>query len=159
MWICADSSGRLKQERAGWETLKKSAVLPTPTREPADSENPLSPIHPDLLDSPQRALLEDLDLPTAEPVAVQQRLKSLTEDLEFKVDLYADSVHAVGVSRDAAERLADRTLATAAETLEERDKGRKAGGQSKGRAMDAFDALRALGRVMNAPQRARSQGR
>lgn len=133
----------------------RSAVPPSsPARTGAEAEGHLSPLHPELLDSPQRKILEQLQAPatdvSTDPEAIQQRLRNISENLEFSVDQFAHGVHALSTTRDTAERLADRTLAEAAEVLDEREKERRADG---GKSMDALDALRALGRVMNAQRR------
>ncbi|TKA26512.1 hypothetical protein B0A50_05349 [Salinomyces thailandicus] len=145
---------RLKKERAEWDELMKSAVpSSSPVREGAEAEGDMSPPHSDLLDTPQRKILEQLQVPAAdfptEPEAIQQRLRNVTENLEFSVDQFAHGMHALSTTRDTAERLADKTLADAADVLDEREKERRSGGKS----VDAFDALKALGKVMNAPKR------
>lgn len=146
----------MKKERADWDTLMKSAVpaQSSPTKAGAEAASPvLSPLHPELLDSPQRAILEQLQAPAAststDPESIQQRLRSVAENLEFSVDQFAHGVHALASTRSGAERLADRTLSEAAGVLEEREKTRRA----EGKGGDALDALRALGKVMNARQR------
>ncbi|KAI7343425.1 hypothetical protein KC354_g15665 [Hortaea werneckii] len=145
---------RLKKERAEWDDLMKSAVPPSPpTKEDAEAERELSPLHPDLLDSPQRKLLEQLQAPAIEssthPEAVQKRLRHVSENIEFSVDQFAHGMHTLSTTRDTAERLADKSLSEAAEVLEDREKGRRATGKSA----DAFDALKALGKVMNGRRR------
>lgn len=150
----ANVQSRLKKERAEWDELMKSAVpSSSPVREGAEAEGDMSPPHSDLLDTPQRKILEQLQVPAAdfptEPEAIQQRLRNVTENLEFSVDQFAHGMHALSTTRDTAERLADKTLADAADVLDEREKERRSGGKS----VDAFDALKALGKVMNAPKR------
>ncbi|KAI7305967.1 hypothetical protein KC315_g14431, partial [Hortaea werneckii] len=145
---------RLKKERAEWDDLMKSAVPPSPpTKEDAEAERELSPLHPDLLDSPQRKLLEQLQAPAIESSthaeAVQKRLRHVSENIEFSVDQFAHGMHTLSTTRDTAERLADKSLSEAAEVLEDREKGRRATGKSA----DAFDALKALGKVMNGRRR------
>ncbi|RMY84469.1 hypothetical protein D0862_11415 [Hortaea werneckii] len=145
---------RLKKERAEWDDLMKSAVPPSPpTKEGAEAERELSPLHPDLLDSPQRKVLEQLQAPATEssshPEAVQKRLRNVSDNLEFSVDQFAHGMHTLITTRDTAERLADKSLSEAAEVLEDREKERRATGKSA----DAFDALKALGKVMNGRRR------
>ncbi|KAK4546932.1 hypothetical protein LTR36_001664 [Oleoguttula mirabilis] len=145
---------RLKKERAEWNELMQKAVPPSsPAKAGAEAEAQLSPLHPELLDSPERSILEQLQAPMADsstdPGAIQQRLRNIAENLEFSVDLFAHGVHALATTRDTAERLADRSLAEAAGVLEEREKERRA----NGKPVDAMDALRALGKVMNARRR------
>ncbi|KAK5124790.1 hypothetical protein LTR85_001503 [Meristemomyces frigidus] len=145
---------RLKKERAEWDALMQSAVPPSsPAKAGAEVEGQLSPLHTELLDSPERKIFEQLQAPTTDastdPETVQQRLRNISENLEFSVDQFAHGVHALSTSRDTADRLADRSLAEAAGVLEEREEERRAGGKS----VDALDALRALGKVMNARRR------
>jgi len=109
----------------------------------------LSPLHPELLDSPQRAILEQLQAPavgtSTNPEAIQQRLQDISQNLEFAVDQFTHGIHALSTTRETAERLADKTLADVADVLETRDKEWRA----EGRGADAFSALKALGKVMN----------
>ncbi|EMC99274.1 hypothetical protein BAUCODRAFT_137475 [Baudoinia panamericana UAMH 10762] len=140
---------RLKQDRADWEALVQSAVPPSPPIDGgAEDEQPLSPLHPELLDSPQRAILEELQAPSSrhqapvEPAAIKDRLQHISANLEFTVDQFAHGVHALSVARETADRLSERTLADTADVLEHQEKAR-------GNGVDAMDALRALGRVLN----------
>lgn len=132
----------------------QSAVPPSPpAKAGAEAEGQLSPLQPEFLESPERKIFEQLQASTTDtstdPEAIQQRLRNISENLEFSVDQFAHGVHALSTTRDTAERLADRSLAEAAEVLEEREKERRAGGK----AVDALGALRALGKVMNARRR------
>ncbi|KAF2484054.1 Mis12-Mtw1 protein family-domain-containing protein [Neohortaea acidophila] len=145
---------RLKKERAEWDVLAAStARLASPAKEDAEIPGHLSPLRPDLLDSPQRAILEQLQTASTgsstEPAAIEQRLGSLSANLEFTVDQFAHGVHALAAVRDTAERLAERVLDDAARVLEERERERKA----NGKAVDAMDALRGLAKVLNAKER------
>ncbi|KAK3672384.1 hypothetical protein LTR78_007691 [Recurvomyces mirabilis] len=146
---------RLKKERADWDTLMKSALSTPPPAESGaeDEQHVLSPVNLDLLDSPERAIFEQLQAPTTEiatdSTAIQQRLQHVAENLEFSVDQFAHGVHALSTTRNTAEKLAERTLAEAADMLDEREKARRQ--ESKG--ADALDALRALGKVLNGRRR------
>ena len=148
----ADPAPRLKAQRAEWEQLMKSAIPPS-SPVPETDDGSLSPLHPELLDSPQRAVLEQLQAPTTatstEPEAIQQRLRDISDNLEFSVDQFADGVHVLSTSRDVAERLADRSLSDAAKMLEDRERDRVADGKS----IDAMDALKGLARVLNGQSR------
>ncbi|KAK4557075.1 hypothetical protein LTR86_006056 [Recurvomyces mirabilis] len=146
---------RLKKERADWDALMKSALPTSPPAEAGaeDEQQVLSPVNLDLLDSPERAIFEQLQAPTTEittdPTAIQQRLQTVAENLEFSVDRFAHGMHALSTTRNTAEKLAERTLAEAADVLDEREKARR----SEGKGPDALDALRALGKVLNGRRR------
>jgi len=145
---------RLKKERGEWDELMRSALPPSsPAKAGGEDEGQLSPLHPELLDSPQRQILDQLQAPTTDsstdPGAIQHRLRNISRNLEFSVDHFAHGMHALSTTRDTAERLADRTMAEAAELLDEREKERRAAGKS----VDALDALKTLGRVMNRQRR------
>lgn len=143
---------RLKKERAEWDGLIASAA-PKTSPEELDTTGSLSPIRPELLDSSQRAILEQLQAPTTqsstEPGALQQRLRNISENLEFSVDQFAHGVHSLIATKETAERLADRTLSDAAAMLEEREKERTV----NGKAIDPMDALKGLAKVLNSQQR------
>lgn len=105
-----------------------------------------------MLDSPQRAIVEQLQAPattSTDPDAVQQRLRNVAENLEFTVDQFAHGVQALSATKDTAERLAERALGDAADVLGEREKERKA----SGKGVDTMDALRGLARVLNSGKR------
>ncbi|KAK3112255.1 hypothetical protein LTR53_011656 [Teratosphaeriaceae sp. CCFEE 6253] len=153
---------RLKAQRADWDTLMRSAIPATPPAN-ADTDSgaevdggpALSPLHPELLDSPQRAILETLNAPAAgepsvnDPEALQQRLRTVAEDLEFTVDRFAHGMHALARTKEVAETLAEKTLEQAAGVLDTREKSRR----TEGKGADALDALRALGKVLNGRRR------
>ncbi|KAK1820740.1 hypothetical protein LTR12_004765 [Friedmanniomyces endolithicus] len=156
---------RLKAERANWDALTRSAVPTTPPTDPDTNDPaPLSPLHPDLLSTPEREILAQLQDPTisttsttstaetppTNPEAIQQRLRTLASTLEFSLDDFAHGIHVLANTRETAERLAERSLADAAGVLEARDKARRSEG---GGGADAMDALRALGKVLNGRRR------
>lgn len=154
--ICrdADSVTRLKKERAEWDEVIQSAS--SANQQPEREDMPpgsVSPLRQDALDSPQRAIFEQLQSSTAdsttEPEALQQRLRTISDNLEFAVDQFAHGVHALGMTRETASRVAEKSLANAANALEEREKQRAAGG----RGADQMDTLRGLARVLNAQYR------
>ena len=147
-------AARLKRERAEWDELIGSVSHdPFSTTKDVESDGTLSPLHPELLDSPQRAIAQQLqqqpNAPPADPVAVCQRLDTLSGNLEFTVDQFAHGVDALRTSKDTAERLADRSLTQVAGALERREQARRA----DGKALDPMEALRGLARVLNAPRR------
>ncbi|KAK0873423.1 hypothetical protein LTR87_011990 [Friedmanniomyces endolithicus] len=152
----------LKAERANWDALTRSAVPTIPPTDPeADADpTPLSPLHPDLLSTPEREILAQLQNPTTttttttepnptNPEAIQHRLRTVATTLEFSLDNFAHGIHVLATTRETAERLAEKSLAGAAEVLEARDKERR----SEGGGADAMDALRALGKVLNGRRR------
>ncbi|KAK4923977.1 hypothetical protein LTR49_008922 [Elasticomyces elasticus] len=140
---------RLKAELASWEALKDNAIPVSPPSKPGASteiEGALSPLQDELLDSPQRAILEELRGPgPTDPEVVQGRLRTVVEGLEFSIDSFAQGVHALKASRDTAERLVEKSLGDAASVLEGREKARKV----EGKGVDPLEALRGLGRVLN----------
>ncbi|KAK5683535.1 hypothetical protein LTS10_005068 [Elasticomyces elasticus] len=141
---------RLKSELSSWEALKDNAIPVSPPSEPGsagvETDLTLSPLHDDLLDSSQLAILEELRRPSpTDPEAVQGRLRGVAENLEFSVDSFAHGVHALKASRDTAERLVERSLGAAAGVLEGRDRVRK--------GVDPLEALRGLGKVLNGQRR------
>lgn len=149
---------RLRKERAEWDELiasaaQQAAATPAATQAGADeTTGDLSPLHAELLDSPQRRIVEQLQAPEAsstDPEAIQQRMRDVAANLEFTVDSFAHGVHALSTTKQVAERLAERSLGDAAGVLEERERERRVGG----RGVDAMDALRGLARVLNGGRR------
>lgn len=85
---------------------------------------------------------------------IQSRVANVSKSLEFKIDLFADSLHRVEQYRLLGERVADRVLADGAKALEERERERKervanvsGDGNGAGGRADSIDVLRALSRV------------
>lgn len=118
-----------------------------PESEPATSqdEGALSPLHPDFLSSPDRAIFAQLNQSSTAPDTLQQRLQNISSNLEFSIDQFADGVHAMATTRDMAERVADKSLKDAAEVLEDRAKERR----EKSGSVAPMEALRGLARVLN----------
>ena len=142
---------RLKKERSEWDNLISSAAQAASAQD-TDATGDLSPLHPELLDSPQRAIVEQLQASTStstDPDAIQQRMRNISQNLEFTVDQFAHGIHSLTSTKETAERLAERTLGDAAGVLEEREKERKVNGKS----IDSMDALRGLARVLNSSKR------
>ncbi|KAM3418266.1 hypothetical protein BST61_g4267 [Cercospora zeina] len=155
---------RLKSERAEWDALTKSAASVTLQPSNTEGQQPaetgsLSPVHPDVLDSPQRRIFEQLtsasEDATADPGTIQSRLKTISEDLEFAVDQFAHGIHTLSTTRETADRVAEKSLADAASVLKEREKARIEGSQ----AVNQMDALRGLARVLNSQQQQQQQRR
>ena len=149
-----DARYRLKAERAEWDEVARSAATTNTQPDRSDAERgQMSPILLDALDSPQRHILEQLQQPEAEsaiqPETLHGRLKAISQDLEFSVDQFAHGIHALSTTRVTAERVAERSLADAAQVLEEREKQRA----STSNPVDQMDVLRGLARVLNAQYR------
>lgn len=150
----ADARCRLKADRAEWDEVARSAATLSAQPERNDLQTgQMSPVRPDVLDSPQREILEKLHQPDTEsaiqPETLHDRLRSISLDLEFSVDRFAHGIHALSTTRDTAERVAERSLADAAHVLEEREKQRA----STANPVDQMDVLRGLARVLNAQYR------
>lgn len=146
-------SYRLKKERAEWDALIASTTQATSGAPDSDPKGSLSPLHPDLLDSPQRAILTQLQTASpstsTDPEAVQQRMRTIATNLEFSVDQFAAGVHALATTREMGERLAEKSLGDAAGVLEGKERERRAGG----RGVDVMEGLRGLARVLNGGRR------
>ena len=80
---------------------------------------------------------------------IQQRLRHITENLEFTVDQFAHGIHALSATREMGEQLADQALAEAASVLEEREKAQRI----NGKAVDPMDALKGLAKILNSKNR------
>jgi kinetochore protein Mis13/DSN1 len=80
---------------------------------------------------------------------IQQKLRHITENLEFTVDQFAHGVHALSATREMGEQLADEALAEAASVLEEREKAQRV----NGKAVDPMDALKGLAKILNSKNR------
>lgn len=148
---------RLQLERRAWDEVAASAdkALQSESQSLDTTNDGLSPLQPDLLSSPQRAILEQLnqpnDLAAINPSQIQQRLQDVATKLEYTVDSFAHSVHAVSTTRDVAERIAQQSSKMAARELEKREEEQAA--SSGGHKVDALDALRGLAKVLNARKR------
>jgi kinetochore protein Mis13/DSN1 len=142
----------LERERLEWDELVKSSAGPSQP-DPTEAETCLSPLRADLLDSPQRAIFEQLQVSSSsdlnDTTTIQHRLHEISTELEFTVDRFAHGIHTLQVARETAERMANHSLADAANALEERQKQRAAAGKP----VQQMDALRGLARVLNAKYR------
>lgn len=146
---CADYETRLKLERKAWHDVTASADHLTSHSE---GDN-LSPLHPDLLPSPQRAIFDQFkqyqDAELVTPNRLQQRLQDVSLKLEYTVDSFAHGVHALNTTRQLAERAAHRTASNAAQELEKREQERLT--RDGERKLDTLDALRGLAKALNGP--------
>lgn len=79
--------------------------------------------------------------------SLQHRLQDVSSDVEFIVDQFSHSVHAVATAKDIAGRMADRSLVDAAKALDQRDQD-IALHDTKAK-VDALDALRGLAKILN----------
>ncbi|KAL9534580.1 Kinetochore protein [Sphaerulina musiva] len=148
---------RLKAEKAEWDALTQSAasVALGPDQDQQQTAGPgnVSPIHPEVLDTPQRTIFEQLSSVPEDtittPTTIHDRLRTISDDLEFAIDQFAHGVHALSTTKETADRVAEKSLAEAATALEEREKQRAKGSK----AVDQMDALRGLARVLNSQRR------
>ncbi|KAI9729475.1 MAG: hypothetical protein M1834_006856 [Cirrosporium novae-zelandiae] len=114
---------------------------PNPQTESQDQNSPFD-IDSSLLSPDQKALVSSLvpppltttntttdrnsapisttNIPTSHSISTQ--LQSLTSNLEFTVDSFADGIHTLSSFREMADRVAGRVLELSALTLEERDR-------------------------------------
>lgn len=113
---------------------------------PQPTSSHLAPPPPSAPSQPSSSAVPSSQLATNLVSTTQARLNSLTASLEFKIDLFADSLHRVDQYRQCVEHVADTILATAAQKLEDRDRERK---ERNGGAVDSIDVLRGLSRTMN----------
>ena len=154
----------MQDEKRAWDTLLSNPPLP-PISD-SNSANKTSAIDANLLDDPEQAAILALLNPTSNNTAllprstkrgtpadalrpqtqhdeVQQRLRSLAQNLEPSIDIFADGVHRLAQYRLTAERVADKVLADGASVLETRDRKVKEASGTAG--VSGLDALRALG--------------
>ncbi|KAF2838087.1 hypothetical protein M501DRAFT_936475 [Patellaria atrata CBS 101060] len=158
---------RLQDEKEAWQRiLGDSQSIPPLPSEPPSTSNTTPHIDPSLLDPSQAAILTSLSnlhvypplspdpstdrpsqpAPSISKTALETRLTTLTTTLEPTLDIFADGVHHLTQYRVAAERVATRVLASAAEKLERRDRaGRKVAGSED---VGVGDVLVGLGRVL-----------
>ena len=77
----------------------------------------------------------------------------MNQNIEFEIDKFAHSVHALGAYKDAAEKLADQVLAMSAEALEQTDRDGRAraaaAAAGEGGEPGLRDVLRGLSRVID----------
>lgn len=74
------------------------------------------------------------------------RLRAVQNNMEFKVDSLADSIHKMDLRVLTAGRQADRLLALASERLREREEGERRIAGTK--EMPVIEVLRSLGRIL-----------
>ncbi|KAF2705895.1 hypothetical protein K504DRAFT_439215 [Pleomassaria siparia CBS 279.74] len=150
---------RLEVEKAAWDDLSKSTVLPPSPPTIHTSIPSLVDIDPSLLDPSQASILAALKQPQLPELAsdhqftftttfaLQTHVSNLSSTLEPHIDVFADGVHKIEQYRNTAERVASRVLGTAAQRLEERDRESKEKVGSEG--IGVGDVLRSLAGVLN----------
>ena len=152
---------RLQAEKVSWDALARPPT--SPQSHDARSEGP---IDSELLHSSEQALILSTLLPSSSDrdppseisttpllLEITTTLRTLASGLEFKIDRFADGIHALGEYQRMGERVAGRVLALGAERLEERswrERGIQAGAAAgEGPAVEGVrEVLRALGAVM-----------
>ncbi|KAI9886953.1 MAG: hypothetical protein M1823_001245 [Watsoniomyces obsoletus] len=133
---------RLQEERKTWEDFAKHPMRsllalhqPTSTSEaapstepapasgfpPPDSHTPSKPPTSPSTDVPQSSNLLPLSSENDILHITNTRLQSLTDSLEFTIDMFAEGVHRVSQYHATAERVGARILSSAATRLEERE--------------------------------------
>jgi kinetochore protein Mis13/DSN1 len=146
------ASRRLKAEKKAWLSLKQQTFPELPPLFP-ESDLPAGRQHlPDasLLDPEEAQMLAALTDTTSSfanlRIHTHERVQSLQQSLEFKVDHLQDSVHKVEQRVNTAGRLADRILSLSAARLKEREVLEKKRAGTKD--MPVMEVLRSLGRIL-----------
>ncbi|KAH0548270.1 hypothetical protein GP486_008027 [Trichoglossum hirsutum] len=136
-------SYRIEEERDMWLALQKTEPAPPPSL-PTDPDKLLCEIDSEALDSEQATILASLREGDSVVASAEDRLKRIASTLEFTVDRFADGLHKLGQYHEAADRVAGRVLALAAERLDRREKATlQAAGTEH---MPLQDVLRSLAR-------------
>ncbi|KAI4191441.1 MAG: hypothetical protein L6R41_000092 [Letrouitia leprolyta] len=120
-----------------------SSTTSTDSKKPKSSSSSSSP--------------KDSSLPTTNDLqsSTSSRLRTITSNLEFSIDMFATNVHALNAYKTTADRVAGEVLAISAEALEERDVvGRRRrkdgdGHEVEGEEVGMRDVLRGLSRVVD----------
>jgi kinetochore protein Mis13/DSN1 len=142
---------RLKSERQSLEALLRPPSIPAISPQPSQSSSHAhpTPIDPTLLSPSDASILESLNSNSIPPATISSRINTVTASLGPTIDAFADGIHKINQYRDAAERVAGRTLGICAEKLEERDKeGRRRAVGEPPRARESLGGvLRSLSRI------------
>lgn len=148
-WVLMDNH-RLKAEKKAWLALKQAPPeLPPlfPTTDAAGQQQLPDAL---LLDPEEAQMLAALTDTTSSfanlRIHNQERMQTLQQSLEFKVDHLADSVHKVEQRVNTAGRQADRVLSLSAARLKEREAREKK--KAGTRDMPVMEVLRSLGRIL-----------
>ncbi|KAI9812909.1 MAG: hypothetical protein M1827_004427 [Pycnora praestabilis] len=136
---------RLQEERAAWEALSTSASALPPLPPPISTIPTPSEIDASLLDPEQAAFLNTLLTQRDIASSTQNRIQSITSQLEFQVDQFADGVHKLDQYRVTADRIADQILAQCADSLAKREEdGKESAGTAE---LPVQEVLRSLSRM------------
>ncbi|KXX81779.1 Kinetochore protein mis13 [Madurella mycetomatis] len=154
----AELEAKIERPKKAWQAIAKP--LPTvpplfPESSADNNNNPLDPRKtplpdPSLLDESESKILSSLTNPDTAfgsfKRQVRSRLQNLQSDLEFKVDLLADSVHKLDMRIVTAGREADAVLKLSADRLREREEREKRAVGTQG--VGVMEVLRSLGRIL-----------
>ena len=128
-----------------WLALQKINPVSSPPPLPTDPDKILGEIDSKALDIEQATILASLREGNSIAAFAENRLKRVASTLEFTVDQFADRLHKLGQYHEAADRVAGRVLALAAERLDRREKATlQAAGTEN---MPLQDVLRSLTRT------------
>ncbi|PSR74478.1 kinetochore-associated protein Dsn1/Mis13, partial [Coniella lustricola] len=162
---------QLKETRKSWRALQKLLPQTTPLYPPeADAKTAHIP-EPDFLDNNEVEMLQTLipittttttnsktsssstTTPTSAATGFSQlrsttasRLRAVQNNVEFKVDSLADSIHKMDLRVVTAGRQAERVLALSSERLREREEAERRLAGTK--EMPVIEVLRSLGRIL-----------
>ncbi|QIW96490.1 hypothetical protein AMS68_002008 [Peltaster fructicola] len=145
---------RLRAERQTWDGLIAEAADASTKQleQPTLDHIPFSPPRPELLSPSQQEIFRQFQETDAgsdvNPESLQNRLERMSSGVEFIVDQFSHTVHAVATAKDMAGRMADRSLSDAAKALKQRDQD--IASRVPGPQVDALDALRGLAKILNA---------
>ncbi|KAI9772993.1 MAG: hypothetical protein M1839_002263 [Geoglossum umbratile] len=136
---------RIEEEKSMWLALQEIEPAPPTPPLPTDPDKILGEIDSEALDAEQAAILTSLREGSSIVASAENRLKRITSTLEFTVDQFADGLHKLGQYHEAADRVAGRVLALAAERLDRREKATlQVAGTGN---MPLQDVLRSLARI------------
>ncbi|KAI9767753.1 MAG: hypothetical protein M1840_005434 [Geoglossum simile] len=136
---------RIEEEKSVWLALQNIDPASSDPPLPTDPDEILSEVDSEALDTEQATILASLREGSSIAASAENRLKRIASTLEFTVDQLADGLHKLGQYHEAADRMAGRVLALAAERLDQREKATlKAAGTEN---MPLQDILRSLARI------------
>jgi kinetochore protein Mis13/DSN1 len=129
-----------------WLSLQKTDTASSLPSLPTDPDKLLDEIDSEALDSEQAMILASLRSGSGIAAAsAEDRLKRIASTLELTVDQFTDGLHKLGQYHEAADHVAGRVLALAAQRLDRREKATlQAAGTEN---MPLQDVLRSLARL------------